>query len=230
MTKSLLFTLGLLISFCSFSQEKIDVGVNFNFAYPTSDFGFGSEDSPLYLPPGTAFGGSLEGNYWFTNYFSAGLEASYLMFADDIEPINGVPITTSATAIPIMAKATVYLGRGIVKPYLELGAGYSIYTQKQSYSDISVDPAPIEVVWDQSGAIVSPRLGLKVDFTDQLSMKINVQYNQMINKVDGDKSVDITLGGETTAETLPALYANSVGYLGVNVGVTYALFNHFGRF
>ncbi len=230
MQKPLIFTLGLLFSVCAFSQEKIDVGLNFNFAYPTSDFGFGDKDSPLYLPPGMGFGASLEGNYWFTTNFSAGLEAGYLMFMDEVEQINGEPVTTSATSIPILAKATVYFGRGIVKPYFELGAGYSIYTQKQSYTQVIVDPVLVETQWDQSGAIVSPRLGLKVNFTDQLSMKINVQYNQMFNKVDGDKSVDITIDGETMNETAMGLYASNVAYLGVNIGVTYTLFDYFGRF
>jgi hypothetical protein len=111
-----------------------------------------------------------------------------------------------------MAKATVFLGRGVVKPYFELGAGYSIYSQTQSVT------------------LISPRLGLKNDFTDQLSMKINVQYNQMFNKIDGDKTVDVTIDGETMEQTVPGLYANNVGYLGVNVGVTYTLFDYFGRF
>ena len=231
MRKPLILALGLLVSFVSFAQEKIDLSLNFNFAYPTSDHGFGSEDDPLFLPPGMAFGGSLEGNYWFSSNFSAGLEAGYLMFMDEETSAGDLLYTVNATAIPIMAKATVYLGRGVVKPYFELGAGYSIYSQTQSVTLISPDgPVPVETSWDQSGAIISPRLGLKIDFTDQLSMKINVQYNQMFNKIDGDKTVDVTIDGETMEQTVPGLYANNVGYLGVNVGVTYTLFDYFGRF
>ena len=230
MRKPAILILGLLISFYSFSQEKIDIGLNFNFAYPTSDFGFDDSEDPLYLPPGMAFGGSLEGNYWFAQNFSAGIEVGYLMFSDEITEINGTDITTNATAIPIMVKATYYMGRGIVKPYLELGAGYSLYTQKQSVTEVIIDPVVFETSWDQSGAIISPRLGLKIDFTDQISMKINVQYNQMINKIDGDHSVDISIDGESSTETAPGMYANNVGYLGVNAGITFTLFDYFGRF
>ena len=230
MHKSFLLALALTLSLVSFAQEKIDVGLNFNFAYPTSDHGIGAESDPTYLPPGMAFGGSVEGNYWFTPSFSAGLEAGYLLFMDEETFVGDVPFNANATAIPIMAKATVYMGRGMVRPYIEIGAGYSIYTQTQSYSETAPTPFTVETQWDQSGAIISPRLGLKVDFTDQISMKINVQYNQMFNKIDGDKSVDVTTDGETTTETIPDLYVNNVGYLGVNLGVTYTLFNHFGRF
>lgn len=231
MYKPLLISLCILLSFVSFSQEKIDVGLFFNYAYPTSDHGIGDKGDPRYIPPGMGFGGSLDGNYWFAHNFSAGLEAGYLTFMDEATSADGRIITTNAAAIPIMAKATVYLGGGIVKPYLELGAGYSLYTQTQStLSILPTGPSLTETKWDQSGAIVSPRLGLKVDFTDQLSMKVNVQYNQMINKIDGDKELEVTVDGETTTLSAPGLYANNVGYLGINIGVTYTLFDYFGRF
>ena len=229
MRKLLILTFALFISISSFAQEKIDIGVNFNFAYPTSDFGSGDKDSPIYLPPGMGMGGSVEGNYWFQENFSAGLEAGYLMFMDEPTLIDGSPINTKATAIPILVKATVFLGRGVVKPYFELGAGYCIYNQTQSVTEIFIDPILTEYKWDQSGVLISPRIGMKIDFTDQISMKINVQYNQMINEIDGEHSVDVTANGETTTTT-ENFYANNVAFLGVNAGVTFTLFDHFGRF
>lgn len=234
MKRPIFTALTILFSMSLFAQEKIDVGINFNYGIPLGNQYFGTstaETNPsMYLGNGT--GGSIEGNYWFSERFSAGLEAGYLMFAEYDNVIDEQIVKSSASAVPIVAKATVYLSSGRVKPYLELGAGYMLMNHKQTAAiDLGTEVITQELTWDQSGPVISPRFGFQFVISKMIAINLNGQYNYAFNKIDGTHSFTLKTTGldDVTMDVENAL-SDATQFVTVNLGVKIALFDYFDVF
>jgi len=229
MKKLTLILSALFVSISMFGQ-KLDVGINSMNGMPLGNYNFGDADGTISLPPGMGIGGGVEANYWFTTKLSAGLEVGFLNFAAESKIVEGILYSSEATAIPIVAKGTFYMSEGKFKPLVGLGIGYTIYTPKNGAVVPLTVPVVVENTWNQSGLSVSPRLGFVAILTDLVALNFNVQYNLMLNNVDGDIEMTSTIDGESMTGTATGAKIDATNYLGLNVGVLFTIFDDSGLF
>ena len=91
----------ILINISTAAQSKFNAGASFNLGIPTGAF------SDLAI---TGVGGSLIGEYAFTEMISATLSASYQNFPGNAETfaVQGKAVDFSVNAIPLLAGMRYY--------------------------------------------------------------------------------------------------------------------------
>ncbi len=204
------------------NAQRLDVGANFLFGAPMGDYTFGDNDLSLPLAPGAGTGVNLDVNYWFNDAMSVGIEAGFIGFADNNVNLDGEPAKTAISAIPFSAKFQYYFLENAFRPYVGLGVGYQIVNREitQEFGNLTY-----EISWNQNGILISPRVGALYQLSDLIAINLNVQYNVLMNSVDGDLEVTTDAFGQKETETFEDIKGDATNYLGINVGVVFSLFN-----
>lgn len=217
--KKLLLLACLVIAGFSMNAQRIDLGVNVMLGFPMGDYSFGSEMLTMNSAPGMGIGGGIDFNYWLNDNIAVGLEAGYLSFSEGEETNAGITSKRSFTGIPVMVKGTYYFGEEGFRPYAGLGLGYMATTQKSVTTIDGFPELESESEWDQNGLLISPRAGFLYYFSDAIALNFNLQYNLVMNEVDGD--LDVTSDDETV--TVPNSKVDATNFLGINIGVIFSL-------
>jgi hypothetical protein len=79
--------------------------------------------------------------------------------------------------------------------------------------------------WDQNGLIISPRAGMLYLVSDLIAINLSIQYNLMMNSVDGDLEMTVEMGGMSETDISEDMMVDATNYLGINLGVMFTLFD-----
>lgn len=166
----------LTISFASFSQKKVSVGINAGAAVPMGLFGDAVS---------TGFGGNASGEYPVSSHIDLTLSAGYLTWSFDFSstglPASQLPEAT-ISAIPIMAGMKYYFIEGSFKPYAALNLGMHMVTAKSTLNGQSTDSTQTKSGW-AVGAGFLASLSENIDL--DVSAKLNGNGAEVVK---GDKS------------------------------------------
>lgn len=202
------------------NAQRLDVGANFMLGMPMGDYNFGDASDQSSIPPGFGIGGGIEANYWFNDAFSAGLEVGFIAFGEQANDVDGLEIMSSGTLIPIIAKAEYHFLDDAFRPFVGLGVGYGMMAREFTFDFFGEAKGS----WDQNGLIISPRAGMLYQVSDLIAINLSLQYNLMMNSVDGDLEMTVEMGGMSETDISEDMLVDATNYLGINIGLLFILF------
>ena len=220
--KKLFVLAGAALVGLTMNAQRLDVGVNLMTGLPMGDYNFGDATDQTSIAPGFGIGGGIEANYWFTDAFSAGLEVGFISFGENEIDIDGEMIKSSGQVIPIIAKAEYHFLDDAFRPFVGVGVGYGMVSREFSQDFFGTT---LTGSWSQNGLIISPRAGVLYQVSDMIAINLSLQYNLLMNSVDGDLELTLEADGDSETETIPDMKVDATNYLGINVGVLFTLFD-----
>ena len=220
--KKLFVLVGAALVGLSMNAQRFDVGVNLMTGMPMGDYNFGDANGQESIAPGFGLGGGIEANYWFNDAFSAGLEVGFISFGENEIDIDGEMIKSSGQIIPIIAKAEYHFLDDAFRPFVGVGVGYGMVSREFSQDFFGTT---LTASWSQNGLIISPRAGVLYQVSDMIAINLSLQYNLLMNSVDGDLELTLEADGDSETDTLPDMKVDATNYLGINVGVLFTLFD-----
>lgn len=222
--KKLIVLAGVALVGLSMNAQRLDIGANLMLGLPMGDYNFGDADDQTSMPPGLGLGGGIEANYWFNDAFSAGLEVGFISFGENEIDDEGLIFHTSGQFIPIIVKGDYHFLDDAFRPFVGLGIGYGVVSREWTIKeeDFLLD-GDFTSSWNQSGVIISPRAGALYQVSDIIAINLSIQYNLMMNEVDGDLEITSDYLGDSDTETTPDWKIDATNYLGINVGVLFTL-------
>ncbi len=133
--KNIILLVPVLSSISIFAQSKFVAGASFNVGFPTGSFANEAE---------TGIGGSIIGEYFFSNEFSATLSVSYQNYPGNFPElaVQGKVLDVSINSIPVVAGGRYYIKEGFFTT-IELGSYFfrinveesDLYTDDKYSSD-----------------------------------------------------------------------------------------------
>ena len=175
-----IFTLVLVLSSLSiFAQSKFVAGASFNVGFPTGSFANEAE---------TGIGGSIIGEYFFSEEFSAILSISYQNYPGKSENIavQGQILDVSIYSIPVVVGGRYYIKNGV---YTTLELGSYFFRVNVDASDIYNDEKYSSDYQAKFGGALG--LGYRFNLSEQSAMDFSGVY-QLIE--DNLNSVSLRLG------------------------------------
>jgi len=150
--------------FATLAQGNFVAGASFNVGFPTGQF---SEQAK------TGIGGSLMGEYFFSNKFSTTLSVSYQNYPGDFPElaVQGQVIDASFNSIPVVAAARYYFQGGAFTT-VELGCYF--FRLNIETSDIYSDERYSSDYQAKFGGSLG--LGYRFDLSDQSAMDLMGVY------------------------------------------------------
>jgi outer membrane protein W len=216
----------LVIAACAYfsiSAQRFDIGANLMMGLPMGDQMIGDQSEQYKGAPGFGIGGGIEANFWFNDAINIGLEAGFISFGEQANALAifpGAAFNSTATGIPIIVKSQYYFLDDAIRPFAGIGVGYLI-TSRSAELNLTGD----KINWDQNGLLISPRAGVMYQLTEALAVNLCVQYNLVMNSIDGELELTYDYAdGTSETENIPSKM-DATNYLGINIGVVYTLFD-----
>ncbi len=184
-----LFALAMIIMQAPMAQQRLQLNINYNIATP---IGATFRD---YINKTSFRGAQGSVLYGINNHFSVGVQASYNDFyqkygrqvykATDGSDISVVPSNT-LQSVPVLVKGEYsFLNKGLVKPYIGLGAGIHFVDYDQYLGEFEYDK-------HFTKAAFTGDAGLMVPFrrSSNYGFRLGTSYQLMPFKEESIKNLD----------------------------------------
>jgi hypothetical protein len=177
--KKIITLIFVLTSFSIFSQSKFVAGASFNVGFPTGSFANDAE---------TGIGGSLIGEYFFSEEYSVLFSVSYQNYPGNFEDIavQGKILDISVSSIPVVVGGRYYIEEGVFTT-IELGSYF--FRVNVEASDIYTDEKYSSEYEAKFGGGFG--LGYRFNLSEQSVMEFDGVY-QIVE--DNLNSVSLRLG------------------------------------
>lgn len=154
----------VILTSISFSQSKFVAGASFNVGFPTGSFADEAN---------TGIGGSLIGEYFFSNNFSTLLTVSYQNFTGNFPEVavQGVVLDASFNSIPVVLAGRYYFSEGAFAA-VELGCYF--FRLSVDASDLYEDNRYSSDYQAKFGGALD--LGYRFNLSDQSAMEFTGAY------------------------------------------------------